>query len=326
MAQPDTLSEFDLIKQYFVRQRAGRATLGIGDDCALLTPSPGKQIAISSDMLVEDRHFFAGADPRKLGHKSLAVNLSDLAAMGARPVAFTLALALPQADRTWLAGFAAGLFALADAHDCELIGGDTTKGPLNICITVFGELAPGQALRRSRALPGDDIWISGSVGDARLALAGYRMEHSLSAEELAIAAVRMHTPTPRVALGCALAEADLAHAAIDISDGLAGDLGHILKASQVGATLDVDALPAGPILARQETGLRRRYTAAGGDDYELCFTAPVSSRAAIAELAIACGTPATRVGRIEAEPGLRLVDANGAALDMKLSSFDHFSD
>ncbi|WP_312434634.1 thiamine-phosphate kinase [Janthinobacterium sp.] len=326
MALPDTLSEFDLIKQYFVRQRPGRATLGIGDDCALLTPTAGKQIAISSDMLVEDRHFFAGADARKLGHKSLAVNLSDLATMGARPVAFTLALALPQAERAWLAGFAEGLFALADAHGCELIGGDTTKGPLNICITVFGELAPGQALRRSRAVAGDDIWISGTLGDARLALAGYRMEQSLSAEQLASAAVRMHTPTPRVALGCALAESNLAHAAIDISDGLVGDLGHILAASQVGATLNVDALPAGPILAQQETGLRRRYTAAGGDDYELCFTAPASSRGAIAALAGQCRTPVTRVGRIEAGAGLRLADAAGAALDLQLSSFDHFSD
>ena len=326
MALPDTLSEFDLIKQYFVRQRPGRATLGIGDDCALLTPTAGKQIAISSDMLVEDRHFFAGADARKLGHKSLAVNLSDLAAMGARPVAFTLALALPQAERAWLAGFAEGLFALADAHGCELIGGDTTKGPLNICITVFGELAPGQALRRSRAVAGDEIWISGTLGDARLALAGYRMEHSLSADELASAAVRMHTPTPRVELGRALAESNLAHAAIDISDGLVGDLGHILAASQVGATLNVDALPAGPILARQETGLRRRYTAAGGDDYELCFTAPASSRGAIAALAGQCRTPVTRVGRIEAGAGLRLADAAGAALDLQLSSFDHFSD
>src|SRR5450830_268545 len=170
MAPHDALSEFDLIKQYFVRQRPGRATLGIGDDCALITPSAGKQIAISSDMLVEDQHFFVGANARMLGHKSLAVNLSDLAAMGARPVAFTLALALPQAERAWLAGFADGLFALADAFNCELIGGDTTKGPLNICITVFGELAPGQALRRSAAKTGDDIWISGTLGDARLAL------------------------------------------------------------------------------------------------------------------------------------------------------------
>lgn len=326
MAQHDALSEFDLIKQYFVRPRPGRATLGIGDDCALLTPSAGKQIAISSDMLVEDRHFFAGADARMLGHKSLAVNLSDLAAMGARPVAFTLALALPQAERAWLAGFADGLFALADEFGCELIGGDTTKGPLNICITVFGELAPGQALRRSAAVAGDDIWISGTLGDARLALAGYRLEQQLSPADLASAAARLHAPTPRVTLGCALAEQGLAHAAIDISDGLVGDLAHILKASQVGATLDVDALPAGPVLAQQATALRRRYTAAGGDDYELCFTAPPSSREAIAALATACGTPATRVGRIEAETGLRLVDAQGLPLDLQLSSFDHFSD
>ncbi|MFM2088288.1 MAG: hypothetical protein RLZZ237_3157 [Pseudomonadota bacterium] len=325
MPQHDALSEFDLIKQYFVRQRPGRATLGIGDDCALLTPTAGRQIAISSDMLVEDRHFFAGADARMLGHKSLAVNLSDLAAMGARPVAFTLALSLPQAERHWLAGFADGLFALADEHGCELIGGDTTKGPLNICITVFGELAPGQALRRSAAQAGDDIWISGSLGDARLALASYRMEHNLLPADLATAAARLHTPTPRVALGCALAEAGLAHAAIDISDGLVGDLGHILKASQVGATLDVDALPAGPVLARQDTALRRRYTAAGGDDYELCFTAPAASRETITALAVSCGTPVTRVGRIEAQAGLRLVDANGLPLDLSLSSFDHFS-
>jgi thiamine-monophosphate kinase len=326
MAPHDALSEFDLIKQYFVRQHPGRATLGIGDDCALMTPAAGKQIAISSDMLVEDRHFFAGADARMLGHKSLAVNLSDLAAMGARPVAFTLALALPQAERAWLAGFADGLFALADAFGCELIGGDTTKGPLNICITVFGELAPGQALRRSAAVAGDDIWVSGTLGDARLALAGYRMEQELTPADLLTAAARMHTPTPRVALGCALAEAGLAHAAIDISDGLVGDLGHILKASQVGARLDVDALPAGPVLARQETSLRRRYAAAGGDDYELCFTAPASSREAIAALATRCGTPATRVGSIEPRTGLRLVDTKGQPLDLALSSFDHFSD
>lgn len=325
MSQHDALSEFDLIKQYFVRQRPARAALGIGDDCALLAPTPGRQIAISSDMLVEDRHFFAGADARKLGHKSLAVNLSDLAAMGARPVAFTLALALPGAERGWLAAFAEGLFALADAHGCELIGGDTTKGPLNICITVFGELAPGQALRRDRAVAGDDIWVSGTLGDARLALAGYRMELTLAPHEMSEAASRMHTPTPRVQLGCLLAEAGLAHAAIDISDGLVGDLGHILKASGVGATLNVDALPAGPVLARQSVELRRSYTLAGGDDYELCFTAPASAREAIAALAARCATPATRVGSIDTEAGLRLVDAAGAPLDLVLRSFDHFT-
>ncbi|TXF96217.1 thiamine-phosphate kinase [Massilia arenae] len=324
------LSEFDLIKRYFKRQRPGRpdVALGIGDDCALLAPTPGRQIAISSDMLVEDRHFFAGADPLMLGHKALAVNLSDLAAMGARPVAFTLALSLPRADEAWLDGFSRGLFALADEHGCELIGGDTTKGPLNICITVFGEVAPGHALRRAAAKPGDDIWISGTLGDARLALAGCWKEVELPPETQEQAAPRLHMPTPRVALGLALATvpgAPIAHAALDISDGLVGDLGHILAASGVGATLDVDALPAGPALARQDLALRRRFTAAGGDDYELCFTAPVSQRAAVLEAAAQAATPVTRVGTIETAPGLRLVDAHGAPLDLGLTGWDHFS-
>ena len=320
------LSEFDLIKQYFLRAPAGRATLGIGDDCALLTPTPGLQTAISSDMLVEGRHFFAGADARMLGHKCLAVNLSDLAAMGARPVGFTLALALPAAERTWLAGFSEGLFALADAFDCELIGGDTTRGPLTICITIFGELAPGHALRRDAARVGDDIWISGTLGDARLALECFWDKYMLTPELLQVAAQRMHRPWPRVRLGSALGAAatPLAHAAIDISDGLVGDLGHILSASRVGATLDVDALPAGPVLALQPQALRRRFTVAGGDDYELCFTAPVAMRAAIMAAGAQCGTAVTRVGQIEAEPGLRLVDGAGAALDLQLAGFDHF--
>jgi thiamine-monophosphate kinase len=319
------LSEFDLIKQYFKRERVGRATLGIGDDCALLTPTPGMQTAISSDMLVEGRHFFAGADARMLGHKSLAVNLSDLAAMGATPTAFTLALALPEAHPDWLAGFSRGLFELADAFDCELVGGDTTRGPLNICITIFGELAPHEALRRDAARAGDDIWISGTLGDARLALASYWNEYPLDAADLAQAAPRMHMPSPRVALGRALAAGRLAHAALDISDGLVGDLGHILAASGVGATLDVDALPAGPVLARQPLELRRRFTAAGGDDYELCFTAPAQNREAIAAAAAGCGTAVTRVGRIEPEAVLRLVDADGAPLDLGLRGWDHFS-
>jgi thiamine-monophosphate kinase len=319
------LSEFDLIKQYFKRPRPGRAVLGIGDDCALLAPSPGTQLAISSDMLVEGRHFFAGADPRMLGHKSLAVNLSDLAAMGATPRAFTLALSLPAADRDWLEGFSAGLFALADAHECELVGGDTTKGPLNICITIFGEVAPGRALRRDAAQAGDDIWISGTLGDARLALAGYWKELELDTASLSEAAVRMHMPSPRVALGMALAAQGAAHAAIDISDGLVGDLGHILAASKVGATLDADALPAGPVLARQPVDLRRRFCAAGGDDYELCFTAPATARAAVMAAAVRACTPVTRVGTIDAAPGLRLVDAAGAPLALALAGFDHFS-
>jgi thiamine-monophosphate kinase len=323
------LSEFDLIKQYFTRPRRrdplGRTVLGVGDDCALLAPTPGMQLAVSSDMLVEGRHFFAGADPFDLGHKCLAVNLSDLAAMGAAPLGFTLALALPSADAAWLDGFSRGLFALADAHGCELVGGDTTKGPLNICITIFGELAPGTALRRDAARPGDDLWISGTLGDARLALAGYLDEVALEASDQLLAGRRMHAPSPRVALGRLLAEGRLAHAALDISDGLVGDLGHILAASRVGAVLDVDALPAGPALARQPRELRRRFTAAGGDDYELCFTAPAANRDAILAAGVQSSTAVTLVGRIESEPGLRLVDAGGAPLDMNLRGWDHFS-
>jgi thiamine-monophosphate kinase len=323
------LSEFDLIKQFFTRTHradaSGRTVLGVGDDCALLAPSPGMQLAVSSDMLVEGRHFFAGADPFDLGHKCLAVNLSDLAAMGAAPLGFTLALALPGADPAWLDGFSRGLFALADTHGCELVGGDTTKGPLNVCITIFGELAPGTALRRDAARAGDDIWISGTLGDARLALAGYLNETPLPEADLQLAARRMHAPTPRVALGRLLAEGRLARAALDISDGLVGDLGHILAASKVGALLMVDALPAGPALARQSLVLRRRFTAAGGDDYELCFTAPAANREAILAAGERSGTPVTRVGRIEAEPGLRFIDADGGPLELNLHGWDHFA-
>lgn len=321
------LSEFSLISRYFDRPpRAGsRADLGIGDDCALLRPAPGMQTAISSDMLVEGRHFFAGGDPRLLGHKCLAVNLSDLAAMGAAPVAFTLALALPAADEAWLAAFSEGLFALADRHGCELIGGDTTKGPLTICITIFGDVPAGQALRRDAALPGDDIWVSGSLGDARLALAAYRNEIALDAAALAAAAPRMHAPTPRIALGLALRS--IAHAAIDISDGLAGDLAHILERSAVGATVNADALPAGPVLSRQPQALRRDFTLAGGDDYELCFTAPRRLRATVEALGADPGRslPLTRIGTITAQTGLRLVDGMGAPLSLQVASFDHFT-
>jgi thiamine-monophosphate kinase len=325
------MSEFDLIARYFTRpaRPGSRAALGIGDDCALLQPAPGMQLAISTDMLVEGRHFFAGADPSMLGHKCLAVNLSDLAAMGAQPLAFTLALALPEARETWLAPFSNGLLALADLHGCELIGGDTTKGPLNICITVFGEVAPQSALRRDAAKDGDDIWISGALGDARLALAGYRNEIQLYDATQHQAAERMHKPTPQVGLGLALR--DIAHAAIDISDGLSGDLGHILQRSGVGALLDVDALPAGPALREHASSLQhpqqllRSFTLAGGDDYELCFTAAPARREDVLRAAAACGVAVTRVGTIQTAPGLRLCDGNGAPLDLAVASFDHFS-
>jgi len=327
------LSEFDLISRYFTRaprSHLDQIALGVGDDCALLAPGAGKQLAISTDMLVEGRHFFPDADPFTLGHKCLAVNLSDLAAMGARPLAFTLALALPAVHEGWLAAFSGGLLALADLHQCELIGGDTTKGPLNICITVFGETVPGQALRRDAAQAGDDIWVSGTLGDARLALAVYRQElgAELSADlipgsdSFKLAAARMHQPTPRVALGQALR--GIAHAAIDISDGLAGDLGHILARSAVGATLAVDSLPAGPVLSRQNQAIRRHFTLAGGDDYELCFTAAASQRGAVLAAAQAAATAVTRIGSIDADPGLRLHDAGNNPLNLQLASFDHF--
>jgi thiamine-monophosphate kinase len=319
------LSEFDLIARYFTRplRPDSAAALGVGDDCALLAPRSGKQLAISTDMLVEGRHFFAGGDPALLGHKCLAVNLSDLAAMGAKPLAFTLALALPSADEAWLGPFAQGMLALADRYDCDLIGGDTTKGPLTISITVFGEVVPDLALRRSAARPGDDIWVSGTLGDARLALAGLTGEIRLDAASLAAAAPRLHAPTPRMALGLALC--GVANAAIDISDGLAGDLGHILKQSGVGATIDVDDLPSGPVLACQQPALQRAYCLAGGDDYELCFTAAPERRDAVLAAAEASDTPVTRIGVIDAQPGLRLTDAAGRPCQLPLTSFDHFA-
>ncbi len=323
------MTEFELIRHYFT----GRQTLptsiplGIGDDCALMSLGSGKQLAISSDMLVEGRHFFPDADAVMLGHKSLAVNLSDLAAMGAEPRAFTLALALPEANPEWLHDFAQGLFDLADTHCCQLIGGDTTKGPLTICLTVFGEIPAGQALRRDAAKIGDDIWVSGTLGDARLALAGYLGQQKLSEKNQQQAALRMHMPTPRIELGMALRH--IAHAAIDISDGLTGDLGHILAASNLGATLWCDALPAGSVLAQQNITLRREYTLSGGDDYELCFTAPPQKRAEVMAAARKTGIEVTRAGFIEAEKGLRLLDANNQALApalvLSVHSFDHFA-
>ena len=329
-ATTQAMGEFDLIKRYFTR-RSRRAVLGVGDDCALLQPAAGCQLAISSDMLVEGRHFFPDVDPCALGHKALAVNLSDLAACGARPLAFTLALALPRADAAWLGPFSRGLMALADAHDCELVGGDTTQGPLTICITVFGEVPVqnGQslALLRSGAQAGDDIYVSGNLGDARLALECLLGKLTLEPALLARARQRLETPTPRVELGTALR--GIASAAIDISDGLLGDLGHILEASKVGALVDTarasnlmaidDLLPA-----TVGEDMRLAWVLAGGDDYELAFTAPVGARAAVQTASVASATRVTRVGRIQATSGLRLVDAQGAPVTQSFPSFDHF--
>jgi thiamine-monophosphate kinase len=315
------LGEFELIARYFHRE-AKRAVLGGGDDCALLACAPGMQLAVSTDMLVEGRHFLSTVEPARLGHKALAVNLSDLAACGATPLAFTLALALPQADEPFLAGFARGLFALADAHECELIGGDTTRGPLTICITVFGEVPAGQALLRSGARAGDDVWVSGTLGDARLALQAFRGQVVLPGQAFDAARVAMEQPLPRLALGQALR--GVASSAIDLSDGLLGDLGHILERSGVGACIDVDALPRSAMLQAQPLVVQRDCTLAGGDDYELAFTAAPADAARVAAAALRGAVRVTRIGRIEAAPGLRLVDASGGAVAPHSASFDHF--
>jgi len=321
-ASPAPVSEFDLIRRFFTRP-VHKAVLGVGDDCALIEARPGHQLAISTDMLVSGRHFFPDVPPRSLGHKALAVNLSDLAAMGAEPRAFTLALALPEADPVWLEAFAGGLLALADDHGCELIGGDTTKGPLTLSITVFGDVPARQALRRDAARPGDDIWVSGTLGDARLALGDCRGEWLLPEPDYTVIRPRMDTPTPRVALGMALR--GVAHAALDVSDGLIGDLGHILARSSVGAIVDVDALPRSEILAAQPLALQRECVLAGGDDYELCFTAPAGHREAIAGIGRQLGLPLSRVGAITPEAGLRIVDRHGDPYTFTGSAFDHFA-
>jgi thiamine-monophosphate kinase len=319
------MGEFELIDRFFKRP-VKRSPLGIGDDCALLAPAAGMQLAVSSDMLVEGRHFLSTVDPFRLGHKALAVNLSDLAACGARPLAFTLALSMPQADEAWLEPFSRGLLALADEHECELVGGDTTRGPLNICITAFGEVPHGQALLRSGAHDGDDIYASGTLGEARLALEAFRGSLSLPTDAFELARARMEQPTPRVALGLALR--GIATAAVDVSDGLLGDLGHILRRSGVGARIDTAAaarLMLQPCAAAVDADLALEYALAGGDDYELVFTAPAASSDAVEAAAQRTGTRVTRIGRIETAAGLRLVDARGEPLQRRFGSFDHFA-
>ena len=323
------MGEFELIRHYF--QRTGPnppgVVLGVGDDCALLQPNPGQRLAVSTDMLVEGRHFFADVDPQALGHKALAVNLSDLAAMGARPLGFTLALALPRVDAAWLAGFSAGLFALADAAACPLVGGDTTQGPLNLSLTVFGQVPPGRELRRSGARAGDEVWVSGQLGDARLALEALLGEIELAPDVLARTRQRLERPTPRLALGLALR--GLASAAADVSDGLCGDLGHVLAASGVGADLELGALLGSSAISADLRAQPReralRCALAGGDDYELVFTAPAAAREALLQAARAAATPITCLGRISAEPGLRWRNESGQPLELSLASFDHFA-
>jgi len=320
------LSEFEIIERFFRRPARG-AVLGIGDDAALIAPTPGSELAISVDMLVSGRHFFAAVDPRALGHKTLAVNLSDLAAMGATPRWALLAGALPDADPAWLAAFAQGLFALADAHRVELIGGDTTQGPLTLCVTIVGEVAAGQALRRSGARVGDSIWVSGTLGDAALALAHRQGRIGLEAADFAACEPALLWPTPRVALGERLL--GVASAAIDVSDGLTGDLGHVLEASGVGAQVDLAALPCSESMRRQLAGPARetalRCLLAGGDDYELCFTAPARQEPALRAIASDLGIALACVGAIRAEQGLIVRDEAGRPLPRLPSAFDHFA-
>ncbi len=328
------LSEFALIERYFAqraRARAPRATIGIGDDCALIAPEAGELLAVSTDMLVEGRHFLPDVDPQALGHKTLAVNLSDLAAMGAKPRAFTLALALDTPREAWLEAFAEGLFALAERFDCELIGGDTTRGPLNLCVTIFGDVPAQAALRRDGARDGDDIWVSGTLGDARAGLGLLRGEwpvERFDAREHATLRHALERPEPRIALGLALR--GLAHSALDVSDGLAGDLRHILERSHMRASIDVDAVPRSNALRKLPLDAQRQCTLAGGDDYELLFTAPQHAREAIADAGSRANVAVTRIGTISAPrdatdaPAIAWHDASHAPLSLTLHGFDHF--
>ncbi len=317
------MGEFELIARHFTRP-VHRAALGVGDDCALVRLAPGQQLAVSSDMLVEGRHFLSTVAPERLGHKALAVNLSDLAACGAEPLAFTLALALPRADEAWAAAFARGLFALADAQGMELVGGDTTAGPLNICITVMGQVPPGQALLRAGAKAGDELWVSGRLGDARLALEVFRGTRTLHGEAFDAVRRAMELPQPRVALGLALR--GVASSAIDLSDGLLGDLGHVLRRSGVGAVLQADRLPRSSVLSSQPIAVQRLCTLAGGDDYELLFTAPAALQEAVIAAGRKAGVEVSCCGRITSSAGVRIEDASGQVLDARSwPGFDHFA-
>ena len=321
------LGEFELIDRFF-RRPVRHTVLGVGDDAALIAPTPGCELAVSVDMLVAGRHFFADVDPEALGHKTLAVNLSDLAAMGAKPRWALLAGALPEADAAWLEPFARGFFALAEVHDVDLVGGDTTRGSLNLCVTIIGEVPSGQALLRSGAQVGDAVYVSGMLGAAALAVAQHQGTVALARDEFAPCERALLRPTPRVALGERLR--GLAAAAIDISDGLVGDLGHVLAASGAGASVDLAAIPRPPALERLLGGPQRELALAcllaGGDDYELCFTVPQQRAGEVASLSRELELPLTRIGSVEAQPGVRVSDERGLPLAVLPRAFDHFAD
>ncbi len=314
--------EFDLIAQFF-SPASTRAVMGVGDDCALLRPQPGMDWAVSTDTLLEGRHFLSTVPPRRLGHKALAVNLSDLAACAAAPRAFTLALSLPRIDRAWLQAFSEGLLELARAWDIDLVGGDTTAGPLSITLTVMGEVPPGQALLRSGAAPEDVIWVSGQLGMARLALEAWRGQVRLSGEEFERARGYMEMPQPRVGLGLALR--GVASSAIDLSDGLLGDLAHVLKASGVGAQLRLADIPQDPAVATQPPALRWPCVLSGGDDYELLFTAAPSRTSQVLQASERSGVPVTAVGRITRQQEVVVLDEQGQVIELStFGGFDHF--
>lgn len=319
-----SIGEFELIERFFKRPiERDAVALGIGDDCALLAARPGEQWAVSTDTLIEGVHFLSGVNPDSLGNKALAVNLSDLAACGAEPRCFFLALALPNIDQAWLERFSHAMYALADAHRCVLAGGDTTRspGPIIITITAMGVVPTGTALTRSGARAGDDIWVSGQLGDAALALAHLRGQVVLSPEEASSLMPRLERPTPRVNLGQRLR--GIATSAIDISDGLLGDLRHVLRASSVGAQVDWARCPVSDIVRRQPLPLQHRCALAGGDDYELLFTAPAAQRAAVA--GAASDTIVSRIGSVTTGGDLVVLDEHGARVDTDARAFDHFA-
>lgn len=316
--------EFDLIRRFFSPPTRHTALAG-GDDAALLRVGEGMQLAVSTDMLVAGRHFLADADAASVGHKSLAVNLSDMAAMGATPRWATLSIALPSIDEAWVAAFARGFLSLAAQHDVDLIGGDTTRGPLNLCVQIMGEVPEGVALRRDSARVGDLVWVSGCLGEAALALANRLEAYALPPSLRARAGARLDTPQPRVALGHALR--GVASAAIDVSDGLVADVGHIAERSGVRAVIDWPAVPIAPELGSQRDVHEIRACAlAGGDDYELCFTTAPAQRDRVREIARTLDLPVSEVGRIEAGSGVRVVDADGSELALPRAGFDHFGD
>lgn len=316
------MTEFDLIRRFFTRATPS-ALLGVGDDAALLNVSSGNVLAVSSDMLISGTHFFPDADPFMLGHKTLAVNLSDMAAMGAAPRWATLAIALPEVDEAWLEKFSAGFFAVAQQYSVELVGGDTTRGPLNLCVTIMGEVPQGSALLRSGAQVGDEIWVSGQLGNASLALAHLQGRIVLNEAEFAACAQALHQPQPRVALGLALR--GIANSAIDISDGLLADIGHILDASQAAAEIDFALLPVSSLLQTYlQQQLGKQCTLSGGDDYELCFTAPVMRHAELLNISARLELPLTCIGKVIAGRGCIVHDAEDKPLIIEASGYDHF--